>query len=83
MRRLFVTLFAAGLMSVGATGCHHIAGRCDCDYIDPCYTRAPWAGDFGHVFPASLNGPGAEQLKTPPKTLEKTPEKIPEKLDKD
>ena len=78
MRRLLVTLFAAGLLSVGAAGCRHVAGKCDCDHVDPCYTRAPWAGDFGHgVFPASLNG--VEQLKVPPKTSEKIPEKIPER----
>jgi len=81
MRRLLVTLFAAGLLGVAAEGCRHVGGRCDCDHVDPCYTRAPWAGDFGHIFPASYNGlNGAEQLKIAPKTPEKIPERIPEKI---
>ena len=64
MRRLLVTLFAAGLLGVAAEGCRHVGGRCDCDHVDPCYTRAPWAVLVpGDVVVSSK----VEDLKTNPK----------------
>ncbi len=68
MRRLLVTLFAAGLLGTVLAGCRHVAGVCDCDYLDPCYTRAPWAGEGLHGALPPFNGLApAEGLKVAPR----------------
>ena len=78
MRRILfvlVTGFTLGMLagchSCGGCGnCHrggHTHGICDCDQSeDPCYTRAPWAGQGAPVNGTVMPGrpmPSADQPK--------------------
>ena len=69
MRKLVNKMFALVGLATVVMGCNHLHGVCDCDYIDPCYTRAPWASNAQHhVVPVMYNGstaPPPETLPTP------------------
>ncbi len=70
MRRLLFSLLAM-IGSFSLVGCHHTAGICDCDLLDPCYLRTPWVLDNG-VHPVFYQmGAGVEEIKTPPRPGEK------------
>jgi hypothetical protein len=55
MRHLFTLLTALGLCG-SLAGCHHFAGKCDCDPgDDPC---SFWPGVHGAAIPEPANGHG-------------------------
>jgi hypothetical protein len=45
MRGLFTSLIAVSLMGV-VVGCHHVAGKCDCENTDPCCPYGTGAHPF-------------------------------------
>jgi hypothetical protein len=67
MRRLYLLLTGAGVLGL-ALGCHHVAGKCDCDIPAPgphpgCHHDGPHANG---LYPAS-GGP-ASTTSAPPMT---------------
>jgi hypothetical protein len=72
MRRFVLSFVGVGLIAAVA-GCYHTAGRCDCDLVDPCYQRAPWAADgqMPAPYPIEMQGQGPQPLKTLPKEQKK------------
>jgi hypothetical protein len=62
MRRLFVLLAGAGLMSASA-GCYHVSGKCDCaPPVQPCCIYGLYPPAFGlPVMPPTPPAPTATQ----------------------
>jgi hypothetical protein len=76
MRRLYLLLCGAGLLGL-ALGCHHVGGKCDCDYRNPITAGDAHGGNIYQttgVMPPTMTKP-AEELKELPKPKEKDKDK--------
>jgi hypothetical protein len=77
MRRLMRAFVVAGVLGTLVMGCRHVTGVCDCDHLDPCCLRAPWANEsLNGIHPALYNGFGTAPVRQePPEALPKPTEK--------